>query len=90
MAWSQKFFVEVIADVAIGAPLVGAVERSLPPLAVPTLSETALLNVGVTLMVAPKSGVVVDAVIVAATWDTTLRVSVVGWLLPPVLLAVTL
>jgi len=43
----------VIAAVGIAVPLVGELEMSLPPCVVPTDAETALLNVGVRLIVAP-------------------------------------
>jgi hypothetical protein len=61
----------MMAVVAMGAPLVGVVEMSLPPCVVPTDAETAFVNVGVRLTVAPNSGEVVEAVIDAVDASTT-------------------
>ena len=74
VARSQKVFGVVIAAVVMAAPLVGVAERSVPPLVVPTDAVTAFENVGVTVTVAPKSGLVVEGVIIAVAAATTLTV----------------
>src|SRR5689334_25388293 len=56
----------------MAVPLVGELEMSLPPCVVPTEAETALLNVGVRLIVAPYKGLVEEAVIDALAAATTL------------------
>ena len=55
----------------MAVPLVGELEMSLPPCVVPTETETALLKVGVRLIVAPNKGLVEEAVIDALGAATT-------------------
>ena len=66
----------VIAAVVMGEPLVGELEMSLPPWVVPILAEVELAKVGVKLTVAPKSGLVDDALIEAVAANTTFTVVV--------------
>jgi len=67
-----------MAAVAIGVPLVGELEMSLPPWDVPTSAEPPAVpvNVGVRLTVAPKSGFVLLAVRLAVAAAITLTVAV--------------
>ena len=65
-----------MAAVVICVPLVGAFEISFPPCVVPTEAETAFAKVGVRLTVAPRRGVVEEAVIEAVLTRATVTVVV--------------
>jgi hypothetical protein len=78
----------MMAAVAMGVPLVGELEMSLPPCEVPTEAEAVLEKVGVRLTVAPYSGVLVEALIVSLGLTTTPNRRLNTWLVPPVLDAV--
>jgi len=65
----------------MAVPVVGELEMSLPPCAVPTEAETVFANVGVKLTLAPYSGVSDEAAIEATGADVTTAV-VVADLLP--------
>jgi hypothetical protein len=78
----------VRAAVAIGVPLAGELDTSLPPWVVPTDAETEFVKVGVRLTLAPYSGVVVDALIDEVTARTTVTVVVAVLLLSSFAVAV--
>jgi hypothetical protein len=68
-----------MAAVAMGVPLVGELEMSLPPCEVPTEAEAVLANVGVRFTGAPYSGVLVEALIDDVAAKTTVTMVVVDF-----------
>ena len=64
----------VTAALVMAVPEVGADEMSLPPEVVPTEAEVAPVKVGVTLTVAPYSGLVVERLTLAVGAATTATV----------------
>ena len=85
---SQKVCGAVMAAVLRATPETGLTERSFAPRAEPTMAETAPVKVVTSATGAPKSGVVVEAVMDAVGPATTVRLRTAGWLDPPVLVAV--
>jgi hypothetical protein len=80
--------VEVIGAVVIPVPLVGELEISLPPCVVPTEAEVEPAKLGIRLTVAPKSGVVDEAVIEEVADETKFTVVIAVLLVSSVEVAV--